>query len=187
MKNLGRPNIRPTFYTYRTVPNHESKHCAIVDTGACTSIVGKITLDKFMKNSKIDKLPDSSPSLARHRFGNHSEDHFSLFAVKVPIVRSDKDKMAEIVFDVHFDVIEGDWHFLLGYPWLSSMKSNFNFYNFILGLPIGDRYYRLSLEHDRNDTYLHLSPKIEKRSQLFGKSMSSCYTLSFYKPSQKLM
>lgn len=183
-KNLGQPNTRQTFYTYRTISTHESKHRAIVDSGACTSVVGKLTLDKFMKNYSLDKLPDSSPSLARHRFGNHSEDHRTLFAVKVPFTCSDKGKKTEVVFNVKFDVIEGDLPFLLGFPSLSLMKSNLNFNNFTLGLPIRHFYHRLSLEHDGNHIYLPLNPKIEKRSQLFGKTSSSCYTRSYYEPSR---
>ncbi len=125
-KNSIKGSKRPTFYTYRTVPVQSSKHRAIVDSGACTSVVGKGTLDKFMKNRKIGKLPDSSPTLARHRFGNHSEEHRSLFAVNVPFTCKGKDNEVQVTFDVKFDVIEGDLPFLLGFPSLMSMKSTLN-------------------------------------------------------------
>lgn len=50
---------RPTFYSFNTASS-KSIPSAIIDTGACSSVVGKDTLERAMKSLDIKKVEDTA-------------------------------------------------------------------------------------------------------------------------------
>ncbi len=106
-------NIRSTFYTYRSQPENTSCR-AIVDSGACGSVVGNHTLDEAMRSLGLSDVPEITPEQRCHRFGNHDEEQPTPFAVKMPFSCTTKDQRELVEFDVKFDVIDGTLPFLIG-------------------------------------------------------------------------
>lgn len=76
--------VRPTFYTFKTSTTIITSSGAVLDSGACASVVGKKTLDKTLISLGIQGIPDATPARDVHRFGNHPESHATLCAVKFP-------------------------------------------------------------------------------------------------------
>lgn len=57
---------------------------AIVDSGACCSVVGQESFDEAMKKLKIHRLVETVPNQGEHRFGNHEEVQNAQSAGKFP-------------------------------------------------------------------------------------------------------
>lgn len=135
---------RPSFYTYKT-SSTTSKHGAVLDSGACASVVGKTTLDHTLRALGLSDIPNGTPSREVHRFGNHAETHSTICAVKFPFKCSDDNGVCVAEFDVTFDVIAGELPFLIGLPSLLAMRAALNFRYNTLGLHLGTKYVRVSL------------------------------------------
>lgn len=164
--------IRPTFYTFKTSSSTSGSDGAILDSGACASVVGKETLDKMIRAMGLEGVPDGTPSRDQHRFGNHSEVHRTICAVKFPFTCSDEHGSCVASFDIVFDVINGELPFLIGLPSLLSMRATLNFRYKSLGLHIGTNYMRIRLEHCDSHIILPFSSKV-KRVERDGKASST--------------
>ena len=80
--------------------------------------------------------------LKNHRLGNYNDDQPSRFAVKMPFKNaSDNSEL----FDVAFDVIDGDLPFLLRLPSLRSMGANINHKNLTLSFNLCGKIQRFQL------------------------------------------
>ena len=170
--NHSPPSTRPTFYTFKSSPVHTENGGAVLDSGACSSVVGKITLDKTLRTLEIDKLRDTTPIRDQHRFGTNPEAHKTICAVKFPFRCTDDTGTDIANFDVAFDVIEGDLPFLVGLPSLLAMNATLNFKYKSLGLSIGSRYVRIPLSHKESHLILPFTSLI-KRSERNGQNSSS--------------
>lgn len=162
----NRHDVRPTFYSFKTSSDNNSP-CVIIDTGACSSVVGKDTLDKVMRLLNLDRVEDTEIKQKNHRFGNYDNDQPSRFAVKMPFSICDDKEQSEVGFDVAFDVIDGDLPFLLGLPSLRSMGAVINHKYRTLSFTLNGSYQRLKLI-DRNDHIFlpfHPEPISMKRSE----------------------
>eukprot|EP00171_Calliarthron_tuberculosum_P005577 IDg5577t1 len=158
------------FYTFNTAGSPNSTR-AIVDSGACASVVGKDTLDIVMKALGISSLENSKPTIGAHRFGNHREEQSTLFAVKFPMVCQQSGRQEDLVeFQIKFDVIPGHLPFLIGFPALKAMKANLNFKFNTLGMYLHEKYARIPLHSDKNHLYLRFGCK--------GTSNFSAYSVS---------
>eukprot|EP00171_Calliarthron_tuberculosum_P022319 IDg22319t1 len=155
--NGSRNNGSCTFYTYRSVSGEKSTR-AIVDSGACASVVGKDTLDSAMRIFGINSLENTPPSIGAHRFGNHDEEQKTMFAVRFPLICENAGQRGDDVkFYIRFDVIPGKLPFLIGFPSLKSMKANLNFKFNTLGLYLHDQYAKVPLQTDETHIYLPFS------------------------------
>eukprot|EP00171_Calliarthron_tuberculosum_P018277 IDg18277t1 len=158
-KNSDRRKEKPAsqriaFYTFSTQPPNEANCRAIVDSGACASVVGKKTLDNAMRVLRISNVPDAGTA-AKCR---------------------SKDNNKQFEFDVKFDVIEGDLPFLIGLPTLRAMKSSLNFYNLTMGMKLGSYYYRIQLQQDSNHLYLSLSSSDDSKGHSSNPMSTTCYS-----------
>eukprot|EP00171_Calliarthron_tuberculosum_P023073 IDg23073t1 len=146
-----------TFYTFRSTYD-KPRARAIIDSGACTSVVGKETLDKAMKELNITNLQDLKPAQAFHRFGDNNEKLQTLFAVRFPLICERANNEGKSVkFHIKFDVIEGDLPFLIGLPSLRAMKACLNFHNSSLLFTLGGKMTKLKLMYDHHHVYLPFS------------------------------
>lgn len=59
---------------------------AIIDSGSCSSVVGRETLDETMRQLSIHELKDEHIFQREHRFGSSNEPMRTIRAVQVPIV-----------------------------------------------------------------------------------------------------
>jgi len=151
---------RASFISNKNLGMGSTIPSAIIDSGACASIVGKKTLDDAMRKLKLGNIPDGVPRQSYHRFGNSSKDYPTLFSVKMPFLckSSFKNKPnGPVEFDVSFDVIDGDLPFLLGLPSLCAMKANLNFEYMNIGIRIERKSYRIPILKD--DSHLFISFK----------------------------
>eukprot|EP00171_Calliarthron_tuberculosum_P009567 IDg9567t1 len=70
-KHPRQPTNHSTQTFLSTYSSKKEKKCrAIVDTGACVSVVGKETLDRAMSDLSIQKMENDKPSQGSHRFGD---------------------------------------------------------------------------------------------------------------------
>lgn len=143
---------RPKFYAFKSSPDQNQCHGAIVDSGACGSVVGQSTLDDALRSMGIQNVPDGKISRECHRFGNHPEPHKTKCAVKIPFQCLDESDNQTSHFDIMFDVIPGTLPFLIGLPTLLVMRSCLNFKFKSLGLARGGKYSKIPL----NDQNSHL-------------------------------
>ena len=120
----------------------------IIDNGACSSGVGKNTLDHAMKYLRLTKVENTDIMLRSHRFGNYEEDQPSICAVRMPFRLKSNDENDPLLFHVAFDVIDGNLPFLLGLPSLISMGASINHKNFTIAFHLSGQYTRLKLDHD---------------------------------------
>lgn len=146
---------RPTFYTFKTSSDPKRCEGAVLDSGACTSVVGKTTLDFALRALNINEVSDGVPTRESHRFGNHTETHRTLCAVKFPFRLKDDYGACVGEFNIQFDVIDGSLPFLIGLPSLMAMKSNINFKYVSLGIFIESNYQRIPLVH--NDGHININ------------------------------
>lgn len=149
----GTPGTRPTFYSFRTSSKNVSPR-VIVDSGACSSVVGKNTLDKAMQTLNLEKVEDTDVKQKTHRFGNYSDNQPTIFAIKMPFHAKNVNGEKTVEFDVAFDVIEGDLPFLLGLPTLAAMRANVHFKYMTLSFSLHGKYHRLKLLRDGDHVYL---------------------------------
>lgn len=140
----GRHGSKPTFYSYKTSAT-TNVPSVIIDTGACSSVVGKETLDDAMRRLNIDSVEDTKIRQKHHRFGNYDEQQPSIFGVKMPFDSMDQNNNPTVQFDVAFDVIEGNLPFLLGLPSLIAMGATLNHKYLTLGFSLNGKYNRLQL------------------------------------------
>eukprot|EP00171_Calliarthron_tuberculosum_P004551 IDg4551t1 len=176
-----------TFFTFKSEAKSQN-YRAILDTGACTSVVGKNTLNDAMRNLNITSVPDATPAQEAHRFGDNHSEHRTLFAIEFPIRCTQLIQSNKIAkFNVKFDVIEGNLPFLIGFPSFKAMKASLNFNKFTLGFMLINEYIKVALEHDNNHLYLPLRPISSPTNGVMGlnypQSASSHYTVQGYNQS----
>ena len=102
----------------------------------------------------MTKVEDAEIMLKNHRFGNYGDDQPSLFAMKMPFSNAENKSN---IFDVVFDVIDGDLPFLLGLPSLISMGATFKHKHFTMAFSLCGRYQRFKLSHTEG-CLLYTSP-----------------------------
>eukprot|EP00171_Calliarthron_tuberculosum_P023568 IDg23568t1 len=169
---------RDTFYTFATSVG-KSKQQAIIDSGACASVVGKDTLDIVMKSFGMSSVENTTPSIHAHRFGNHQEEQKTLFAIRFPLTCQCSNKKEIAKFHIKFDVIPGELPFLIGYPSLKAMKANLNFKFNEIGFHLRDKHVRIKLETDENHIYLPFGQSCASSSRFSGYSrIASSYKTS---------
>ena len=126
---------------------------AILDSGACSSVVGKNTLDEVMKMLQLRTVRDAKPKILNHRFGTQSEEHQTLFAILFPFeVKTNRNE--KVQFLIHFDVIQGNLPFLIGLPSLRAMRANINCEFLSMGFKVQGTYQRAKLCMDKYHLYL---------------------------------
>lgn len=76
-----------------------------------------------MSMVNLDKVEHTTVRQQTHRFGNYDEDQPSLFGIKMPFSSQEDGGKVGVQFYVAFDVIEGNFPFLLGLPSLMAMGS----------------------------------------------------------------
>ena len=139
---------------------------AIVDSGACASIVGKNTLDAAMHALNISELKDADIRHAEHRFGPSRKPTKTIFAVRVPFVCTGKNLQGKVRFDIRFDVIEGNLPFLIGLPTLQAMNSTLSFKYQNITLAVNGVLHRLNLDMGSSHLMLPLRPTITHSRKL---------------------
>lgn len=77
-------SVTPTFYTFKTSSAPSSNDGAILDSGACASVVGKNSLYKALNALNIKGIPDAKQILDYHRFGDHTDQHRTICVVPFP-------------------------------------------------------------------------------------------------------
>ena len=152
---------RPVFFTYKTDSSTNNTSGAIVDSGACSSVVGKTTLDKTLKLLNIDNLPNGPALREHHRFGDYSVNHKALCSVKMPFDCIGENGQEDSAFDIMFDVIEGNLPFLVGLPSLLLMEANLNFKHRKISFFVNSKLTRLELLLDDDHIILPFKPKIK--------------------------
>lgn len=138
----------------------------IVDSGACSSIGGKRTLDAVISKLKIEKVENAEPSRDSNRFGASVDDHKTMFAVRFPFLSTDNE--ADPLFKIQFNVIEGDLPFLVGLPTLIAVKSSVKFNTKWLGFRSGDEFVKILLEKEKGHLILpfRATPKKDDRRKI---------------------
>lgn len=174
----------PTFVSFNTNRDPDWMYGVIIDSGACSSIVGKKTLDKALVKLKSDKLIYAVPSRPHPRFCTSEEQHNSLFAVRFPFYSTDQP---DPLFNIQFDFIDGSLPFLVGLPTLIAMKSSINFNSRWLGVRTGesrDDYVKLSLHCEEEHLILPFrsSPKRDERRNFRNGDSNSYYSPGSYCP-----
>lgn len=177
------PTYMSTFITFASQHEDGPINGAIIDSGACTSVVGRITLDKALTRLKIDKLVDGKPTRVHHQFGPNSERHPTICSVQFPFWGDDRQ---EPLFDIQFDVIEGNLPFLVGLPSLVSMRANLNFSYKWLGFKTGEDYLKLALHFLDSHIVLPFRATIKKNDQrkTSYQDKSSYYTPMIHESSE---
>lgn len=165
------------FYTYRTVlPRNEPG--AIVDSGACSSVVGQKTLDAVLSRLGTKNIAKVPVKQTNHRFGDYKEDFTAICGIQFPFHLKSKDD-EEVTFKVHFDVIPGNLPFLIGWPSLRAMRANINCEYMNLGLKLKGNFYRVPLIGDEHHVYLPF--QLKSRSYYKQYSIASNNS-NFYTP-----
>jgi len=158
---------------------------AIVDSGACSSVVGQDTLNAAMRQVGISEVPNAQVKQVDHRFGDSEEETKSACAILFPF--SHKSVKGYITrFQVHFDVIPGSLPFLIGWPSLKAMRANINCEFMNLGIKVNNRYSRIPLKDGGHHVFLPFKSKDDKKPISHYKPASSSIcnqTQSFYRPS----
>lgn len=153
---------RPTFYTFKTTSAPPMFEGAVLDSGACGSVVGKKALDRAMSNLGLNGIPEASIAREHHRFGDHPEAHRTISAVKFPFTCTDERDGQEAQFDIQFDIIDGELPFLVGLPSLIAMRACLNFKFKHLGLMIGSKYLKIPLHFQDSHVLLPFSSTIKR-------------------------
>ena len=78
------PDTKPVFFSYKTNSGINGITGAIIDSGACSSIVGKSTLDHALQKLNIDNLPNGPATRSHHRFGDYTDEHRTICSVNMP-------------------------------------------------------------------------------------------------------
>lgn len=154
-------DVQPTFFALSPPDRHWL--AAIIDTGACGSIVGNETLNSVRKALGLEELDKSPAHQEYHRFGNHTEDQKSLYSIKLPFFEDSEKNRA--MFHVSFDVLEGDLPFLIGLPSLTRMGACINLSFNTIGMRIGAKYHKFKIFKKGHHVCLpftfHKIPRIE--------------------------
>lgn len=147
---------------------------AVIDSAACSSIVGQKTLDMAMEQTGIRSVDDARTKFSSHRFGDFEESVNTVCAVLFPFEFTTKrnDKMN---FKIHFDVVPGNLPFLIGWPSMKAMKATLNCEYLNLGIKINDQYYRIPLQEDPHHVYL---PFTARKSPYYKAISKTDYTPS---------
>lgn len=56
----------------------------MIDSGACTSVVGQAILERAMNELEMDRLPDPTAIQKYHQFGINHEELATIFAITFP-------------------------------------------------------------------------------------------------------
>lgn len=145
------------FYSFVSAEGLD-KASAIVDSGACASVVGKETLDSALRALGIEELKDEPIRQEEHRFGPSDSVLKTMCAVRVPFVCATSDGK-EVRFHIRFDVIPGQLPFLIGLPSLRAMAGNLSFKHNNLSMVINKTLYRIQLVYKNSHLCLPLRSK----------------------------
>lgn len=99
----------------------------MLDCGACASVGRKVTLERILRVRGLSDIPNGMFSREVHRFGNHTETHRTVCAIKFPFECTDAGRGQTSTYDVTFNVIEGELPLLMGLPTLLTMRAALNF------------------------------------------------------------
>lgn len=88
----------------------------IIDSGACSSVVVKNTLDRAIRRINVEKLEDINFRQIIPRFGNYDGNQPPIFAKKMKFQAKDANCAKNVAFDVTFNVIDRELPFVLGHP-----------------------------------------------------------------------
>lgn len=162
---------------------------AILNSGACASVVGKVILDNTLKAMKLLDIPDGTIARESHQFGNHPEKDVTFFDVKYPFQCHDDNDDRTSQYNIVLDVIDEKLPFLVGLPTLLSMPSIMNLRFRSLGLQLDSKYMHIPLTYGESDLELSFSSTIEcsKRAkpnplERVGRNHSDQQELSHYQP-----
>lgn len=104
------------FYSFHTFDKIDTTPTAFIDSSACSSEVGKETLDQDMKDLGISELEDKTICQPEYQFGTSNNSLKSICAVHVTFLcRVPKDGQT-VTSKIRFDVFEGRLPFLIGLP-----------------------------------------------------------------------
>ena len=125
----------------------------LLDSGACSSVVGKKILDNVMQMLQLKNIRDAKPKIMAHLFGTHNEAHKISFAMLFPF-EIYKSRGETICFMIHFNVIEGSFPFLIGLPSLWAMRASLNREFLSLVFKIREFYGGAKIFMDSNHSFL---------------------------------
>ena len=138
------PQNPPSLYTFNT-KGVQTIPGAIIDSGACSSVVGQDTLDAAMQQLGMTSLADANIKQMKHRFGDFEKEISTLCGVLFPFDHFTKGNK-RCSFKIHFDVIPGSLPFLVSWPTLRAMKATLYCEYESLGVKVDGRYHRINLE-----------------------------------------
>lgn len=164
------------FYTYISAEKTNNGPSAIIDSGACASVVGKRTLDDALRTLEIDQLEDDKPIQSEHQFGPSDHPRKTICTVRVPFMCKDPQKNETVHFKIKFDVIDGSLPFLIGLPSLLAMKATINFQYHSLSLAIRNSLYRLQLVRQSSHLRLPLESEVTHQRALKSLNRSTHYS-----------
>lgn len=137
---------------------------AMEDSGACASIIDGDTIRSFQMDLDHPKFWKAEAQQVSHWFGDSSDEHQTLFAIKIPFMLRNT---TSTLFEVTFDVIRGKIPALTGSPTLQRFKAKINFRNKHFGLIIGQFYKSFVLNISHTWHYpLNYSSYNDRRVQL---------------------
>lgn len=135
------------FYTFVSANYDSQNPSAIIDTGACGSVVGQETLDKATYLLNIEELDDKRIDLAEHQFSPNEKPHKTICAVCNPFLCRNQKTRNTFRFQVRFDVITGSLTFFIGLASMVALKATLNFQYRNLSLVKHNTMYRIRLTH----------------------------------------
>ena len=147
---------------------------ALVDTGAVATVIGKSTLDTFMKTLGLKNIPMSEPIRKCHQFGDFGEPQTVVFATELPFQVKDTKKEV-LKFKLNADVIEGTHPLLLGLPSLKAMQARISISNPKLEIRVKGVSHTIQLTHVNHHLYLdyYMEEKNQRLSANFASFPSS--------------
>lgn len=122
---------------------------------------------------------DAKPLRAHHQFGPNADKYNTICSVHFPFWGVDRH---EPLFDIQFDVIEGDLPFLVGIPSLAAMRANLNFSYKWLGVLAGEEYLKLALQYIESHVILPFRAVLKKDDR--RRSSPPCKS-SYYMPTRR--
>lgn len=143
-EEVGNKPSYKTYINFNILNNDHPVDGAIIDSGVCNSVVGSNTLNAALGKLQIDKLINAKPLRPHHQFGTNYEKHTTVCQVHFSFWGIDRRVP---LFDIQFDVINGDLPFLVGLPSLVAMKANLNFSYRWLGCRAEEEYLTLELQY----------------------------------------
>lgn len=117
-RNSSKPS---TIYTHKSFPSCTELTGAVVESGACSSVVGKVNFDHTMRQLGLREGSDVLPVHKFYRFGDIFDEERSLCAIQFLFKYTSTDSKKH-GYDIKCDIIDGELFFLIGLPSLKPMK-----------------------------------------------------------------